>query len=115
MANNMRNIHIKMDKANRAKQFMPFDALTGFRETLRERERIRVDKKELSEEQKEEINYKLLGLKKLDVVTVEYFDSDEYVQATGVVTKIDVNNKVLKLVETSIFFDNIYDLQLREI
>ena len=115
MVNNIRNVHIKMDKANRAKQFIPFDALTGFREALREKERIRVDKKELSEEQKEEINYKLQQLKKMDVVTVEYYDNDEYVQVMGVVTKIDVNNKVLKIVETSIEFDNIYDLQLKEI
>lgn len=39
MGNSVRNAHIKMDKANRAKQFMPFDALTGFREALREKER----------------------------------------------------------------------------
>lgn len=28
-----------MERADRAKQFMPFDALTGFREALREKER----------------------------------------------------------------------------
>lgn len=32
--------HPKMDRANRAKQFMPFDALKGFREELAKRERI---------------------------------------------------------------------------
>ncbi len=29
-----------MDRLNRAKQFMPFDALRGFREALAEKERI---------------------------------------------------------------------------
>lgn len=33
------NTHPKMDRLNRAKQFMPFDALKGFREALREKER----------------------------------------------------------------------------
>lgn len=32
-------IHPKMDRSSRAKQFMPFDALKGFREALAEKER----------------------------------------------------------------------------
>ncbi len=32
-------IRVKMDRAERAKQFMPFDALKGFREALREKEK----------------------------------------------------------------------------
>ena len=39
MENNHGQIHPKMDRANRAKQFMPFDALKGFREALAEKER----------------------------------------------------------------------------
>ncbi len=30
----------KMSRMNRAKQFMPFDALKGFREALREKEKV---------------------------------------------------------------------------
>ena len=44
----MNNEHSGMDRANRAKQFMPFDALKGFREALAEKERVTVPKKELS-------------------------------------------------------------------
>ncbi len=40
-----------MDRINRAKQFMPFDALKGFREALAEKERII----ESAEEQKAKI------------------------------------------------------------
>lgn len=44
-----------MSQANRAKQFMPFDALQGFREALREKERIkeqedRVEKEKIQSE-----------------------------------------------------------------
>ena len=44
-----------MNKADRAAQFQPFDALKGLQEELRAREerRTRVAKKELSEEQME--------------------------------------------------------------
>ncbi len=47
-------IHPKMDRENRAKQFMPFDALKGFREALAEKERLTVEKGDLAEEQKAE-------------------------------------------------------------
>lgn len=39
-----------MDKTRRAKQFMPFDALTGFREALREKERLVENEKETLKE-----------------------------------------------------------------
>ena len=38
-------------KADRAKQFIPFDALKGLKEALKEKEKIYVEKKELSEEE----------------------------------------------------------------
>lgn len=48
----MANNRVKMDRADRAKQFMPFDALKGFREALEEKEHSVVDAfgKELQEE-----------------------------------------------------------------
>lgn len=100
-----------MDRSNRAKQFMPFDALKGFREALKEKERILVAKKELSEEQKEELGYKLNQIQKMDMVTVEYFQNGEYVQVTGVVSKIDTGSRILKIVNTKIPFDDIADLK----
>ena len=100
-----------MDRSNRAKQFMPFDALKGFREALKEKERILVPKKELSEEQKEELSYKLNQIQKMDMVTVEYFQNGEYVQVTGVVSKIDTDSRILKIVNTKVSFDDIADLK----
>lgn len=101
----------KMDRASRAKQFMPFDALKGFREALEEKERIIVPKRDLSEEQKAELDFKLQQIKKMDIVTVEYFQNDAYVQVTGVVSRIDKNSRILKIVNTKISFEDISDLQ----
>lgn len=39
MENRVTHLRAKMDPADRAKQFMPFDALKGFREALKEKER----------------------------------------------------------------------------
>ncbi len=107
MANNC----VKMDRTDRAKQFMPFDALKGFREALEEKERIVVRKRELSEEQKEELDLKMRQIRKKDIITVEYFHDGEYVQVTGMVSRIDEAGKVLKIVNTKIAMEDIVDLQ----
>lgn len=48
-----------MNRADRAKQFAPFDALKGLQEALREKEEMHEKKEniELLEEAKEEISY----------------------------------------------------------
>ena len=107
----MSKIRPKMERSSRAKQFMPFDALKGFREALAEKERIIVAKRELSEEQKMELDYKLKQIHKMDVITVEYFQKGEYVRVTGVVSRIDETSRVLKIVNTGIPFDDISDFQ----
>lgn len=100
-----------MDRANRAKQFMPFDALKGLRAALAEKERMIVEKKELSEEQKEELDRKLKRIEKHDIITVEYFDNGEYIRVTGMVSELDLSGRILKIVNQKISFDIISDLQ----
>ncbi len=104
-------VHPKMDRENRAKQFMPFDALKGFREALAEKERIIAAKRELSEECKAELDRKLQALHKGDIITAEYFQNGEYVTETGQVTKIDKAGRTLRLEEQEIAFDDLSDLQ----
>lgn len=105
------NIFQKMDRINRAKQFMPFDDLKGFREALAEKEKIIVPKRELSEEQKEELDYKIHQIRKMDIITAEYFLNGEYVKKTGVVTDVNETGRTLKIVNTKIPFNDISDLQ----
>lgn len=105
-------IYPKMERSNRAKQFIPFDALKGFREALAEKERIIISQKELSEEKKSELNNTLKQLKEMDMLTVKYYANGEYIQLTGIVTMIDRRNCILKVVTVEIPFENIYDLQI---
>lgn len=100
-----------MDRADRAKQFMPFDGLKGFRDALSEKERIIVPQRDLSEEEKEVLDRKLSLIQKKDMITVEYFQNGEYVQVTGMVSRIDETSRVLKIVNTKVDFDHISDLQ----
>ncbi|WOO37956.1 YolD-like family protein [Anaerocolumna sp. AGMB13020] len=111
----MENNRSKMDRGTRAKQFMPFDALKGFREAITEKERIIVPKRDLSEEQKDELERKIKQLKKKELITVEYFNNREYVQVTGMVTRIDAVSRTLDVVNTRIAFRDISSLRCERI
>lgn len=96
-----------MDRADRAKQFMPFDALKGFREALAEKERLVVQKRSHSEEEKEALDKKLRRLQKKDIVTVEYFHNGAYVRLTGRISEIDVPGRRMYIDNTEVSFSDI--------
>lgn len=100
----------KMSKEDRAKQFMPFAALKGYEDALREKERIIVPKKELSEYSKELLDEKIHQIKKNDIVTVVYFHEDVYLKITGMISKLDFDARILTIVSTKIDFDDIYEI-----
>ena len=102
----------KMSREERAKQFMPFAALKGYEDALREKEKIRVEKIILTEERMEELNWKLNQVKQKDMITVIYYDKGEYLKITGVLSMLDQNARVLNVVNQKIPFDSIYDIQL---
>lgn len=103
-------VRYKMSREERAKQFMPFAALKGHTEALCMREKIVVDRRELSEEYKEELDRKLRQVRKNDIVTVVYFRNGEYLQMTGMVSKVDETARVLKVVNTKIGFEDLYEV-----
>lgn len=89
---------------------MPFAAVKGYEEALRAKEKIVVEKIELSEEKKEELDFKLQHIKKNDIITVVYFHKGEYIKLEGMVSRLDVVARVLKVVNTKISFEDIYEL-----
>ena len=101
----------KMSKEDRAKQFMPFAALKGYPEALRKKEKVVVPKMELSEEYKEELDRKLRQVSKNDMITVIYYHQKEYLKLTGMVSRIDETARILKIVNTKINFDDLYNIE----
>lgn len=73
--------HRPMASMNRAAQFSPFAALNGFDKAIRETERQREEKRELSEDRTAELNVILTRLKKKSRerprISVCYFQQDE--------------------------------------
>ena len=100
-----------MSIENRAKQFAPFSALRGLPEELTAMEKIVVPKLELSEYMAEELNKMLSLLKPGDMATVVYFSNDEYIKVTGMIARIDVECRMLQIVEKRIDFDDIYSIK----
>ena len=91
---------------------MPFAALKGYEEALREREKIIVPKSELSEEKKEELDRIFQEVRKNIILKIVYFSNDEYVQVEGMVARIDKDARILQIVNTKIPFDDIYNIEI---
>ena len=89
--------HEPMPMSDRAAQFSPFAALTGYGDAIDETARLTDRRIELSEEERAELDYKQQYLATLDAptVTVTYFVPDErktggaYVTHTGVLKRVD--------------------------
>ena len=94
---------------------MPFAAVKGFEEALRAKEKIVVEKIELTEEKKAELDYKLQQIHKNDIITVVYFYKDEYIKLEGMVSRLDTDAKILKIVNTKIPFEDIYEISGKNI
>ena len=105
-------MRVKMDQADRAKQFMPFAALKGYEEALRLKEKIVVERVELSDELSEELDRNLRQVKRGDMIEVTYYQEGEYLKMTGLVARIDETSKVLKVVNTKIAFADICQIAL---
>ena len=97
-------------KADRASQFMPFAALKGYEEALRQKEKIVVEKSTLSEEALEHLDYQIKRLQEGDIAEVIYYDGENYIKKSGIVSKISFSAKYLTIVTTDISFDDIKEI-----
>ena len=107
-----KTVRAPIPRSRRAKQFMPFDALRGLKEAIAAKERVIEPRRYPSEDAIAEINEKLLGLHKGQIVTVVYYGIYEqiYLQLTGPVTKVDPYWHHLQVGNTTIEFPEIDQL-----
>lgn len=112
----------QMPLSDRAAQFAPFAALTGYDSAIKETGRLTDERIELDEEALTALNrkYQLLmdTLDDAPEVTIIYFQPDErkaggqYVSATGTVKKVDTFGRRILLQDgTRIPLDSVYDLR----
>ena len=97
-----------MSNLDRAKQFLPFDALKGFQEALREKEKITIDKKELSEEAEEELSRILNSLEIGDKIKIVHYKNKQYRIDSGELRQINRMQRFVIIENTKIAIDNIF-------
>lgn len=122
--------HPRMSLENRAPQFAPFAALTGFDEMVEETARTTRSKIELTEEEKLALGEKLQSITEMSgakmsagrtsedrMVNITYFEPDEiktggrYVTVTGIIKKTDpILGKIILKDGKSIAMDDISDI-----
>lgn len=111
--------HPHMAISDRAAQFAPFAALTGYDNAVNERARLTEEKRVLSEDKKAEIDreLQLISSSKCSIASVTYFERDKrksggiYKTVVKGIKKLDAYHKCLVLDDnTHIPFDDIYEL-----
>lgn len=112
----------KMSMSDRAAQFAPFAALTGHKEAVIEQGRITQEKRILSNEEKLEINEKIVEMVKLkSKCRITYFEKDktksggQYMESVLSFKRIDELNKTLFFKENiRIHIEDIVDIEILE-
>ena len=106
----------KMSLNDRAKIFSPFDALKGFREMLKDTEKIKEPRKELSEDYLEELNKIFNSLEIGTMIAVKYYDAinECYITKTGVLSKINLYHKRITICKDFVYLKDIIDIKVFE-
>lgn len=94
----------------RARQFLPFDALKGLKEALSQQELIVENRKNLSEDTFEYLSKIIKNVSIGNKLKVTYYYDIEYVETIGTLMKID--NKKMLLNNSIIFFEDIVDIKI---
>ena len=114
--------HPQMSLYNRAAQFAPFSALTGYGDAIAETARQTNPKIEMMEDDRQLMDRKLsiltTCLEKEPTITITYFQSDgrkdggQYLTITGVVRAIRTNERIIMMKDrTKISIDTIVGLE----
>lgn len=113
----------RMTMEDRAKIFLPFAALKGFEDAIEAKQRIVVEKSELSEDAKEFLDQRITKIKELleagaqPIITVVHFVKDpgsnegQYIKTTGVATKLNWESRWIKIVNKKIDLNEVYSIE----
>lgn len=124
MPHHVSSTHPHMSDMDRAAQFSPFAALTGYDDAVKETARLTEQRIELDEYEKEEINARLQYINRVlpdsPEIVIKHFEKDmlkdggSYVMSDGYVKKIDgYENAIVMMDGKIIYIDNIVKIQIK--
>ena len=102
-------------KADRARQFLPFNSLRGYYDLVKKAQIVKADRKVLAEEEAIIISDKLNKLKRGMLVTITYYKDYGYIDITGMIANLDLVYRKITIVSEIINFDDIINIELDEI
>ena len=100
-----------LSRVERAKQFLPFDAVKGLQVALREKEIEHINKFELSDEQIENISDTLKMLRIGEKIEFVYYVDRQYKKMQGNVVKLNNVKKSILIDDIEIFFVDIFSIK----
>ncbi len=111
IARDGRELRFENAHADRAQQFMPFSALTGYYELVEARARTREPFHELTEDEAAALDRRMARVARGAMVDITYYDRDAYVRRRGMVSRIDEVERAIWVVKERIPFDMIRDIR----
>ena len=96
----------------RAKQFLAFDALDGFREIISNCNIIKFDKIIRGEDLNEELDRIINKLKIGDMISIRYYCGMQYIESIGRVKKIDFFKRYLYILDSIVNFEDILSIKV---
>ena len=101
----------KIDELERAKIFMPFDALQGLRQELSSQDVFIEKQVDLMDEQLDELNKIFFQIKKHDMIKITYYDGEKYQALEGQVKNIDAINQTILVENLLVSFEKILSIE----
>lgn len=102
-----------MNRLERAKQFLPFDAVKGLQEALREKEIEHEERIELAEESLEKLEEEFNKIEIGRKVKIKFYRDGKYVEIIGNVSKINNIKKKLEVdFESKINYSDIAKIEI---
>ncbi len=98
-------------RADRAAQFMPFAALTGYYDLIRAQERTEEPRHELTEEEAEALSRTIVQVRRGDLVRVTFYRQGRYRTRAGIVEEVDEARRRLRFGGQTVVFDDIWRLR----
>ena len=104
-----------MNRQDRAKQFLPFNALRGFYAMVRDSEKVITERKELLEDELIRLDFLYQQLKPGMMCKIVFYEVDGYITKEGMISKIDNVFRTIVLVNKIIHVDDIIEISSPEL
>ena len=117
MPHHVSSTHPHMSDMDRAAQFSPFAALTGYDDAVKETARLTEQRIELDEYEKEEINARLQYINRVlpdsPEIVIKHFEKDMLKDGGSYVASDGYVNAIVMMDGKKIYIDNIVEIQIK--